>query len=328
MFLSSLLTAVMVFPNLAPAPPGLGLTISARTLSGEELLRIAEIHDVQNHFPEALTYYDQALASFRARKQRKGEAVVLTKMASISERQGRRQEAAVQVRQALELFSKTPDSPAHADALFLYGRVALWLGDREKAAVLLDQAKERYRRSQNLQALGAVTIQSGLLKVNDGAPDQGLSELRQVLSDARSRHDQEQTLAALMALGDAHWVLDRTDAAAAEYEHALGQLAQRPQAAVEARLRIRVAALSGEMGREEQGIESGKRAVTLYQSLHDVSGEAAAWALLASLHHALGHAQESEEALRRALGIYGQRATTVHDLRPGVSPATSPAGAR
>ncbi|MDF2459489.1 MAG: protein of unknown function, TPR-like, partial [Nitrospira sp.] len=43
-----------------------------RALSGDELLRIGEIHDVQNHFPEALTYYEQALQSFRARKQRKG----------------------------------------------------------------------------------------------------------------------------------------------------------------------------------------------------------------------------------------------------------------
>jgi tetratricopeptide (TPR) repeat protein len=306
----------------------LGLPISARTLSGEELLRIGEIHDVQNHFSEALTYYDQALASFRARKQRRGEAVVLTKMASISERQGRRREAASQVRQAMELFAKMPDSPVHADALFLYGRVSLWLGDREKAAVLFDQAKQRYRRSQHIQALRAVTIQSGLLKVNDGAPDQGLSELRQILNDARSGRDQEQTLAALLALGDANWVLDRTDAAIADYEQALRQLEQRPQPAVEARLRIRVAALSGETGREEQGIESGKRAVTLYQSLRDVSGEAAAWALLASLHHALGQAQESEEALRRALGIYGQRIMTVHDIRPAAAPATSPAGAQ
>src|SRR5262245_66146440 len=111
----------MLVPGPMPGLSALSQLVSARTLSGDELVRIGEIHDVQNHFPEALTYYGQALDSFRAHKQRKGEAIVLTKMASISERQGRRQEAAVQVHQALRLFSKTPDSPVHADALFLSG---------------------------------------------------------------------------------------------------------------------------------------------------------------------------------------------------------------
>ena len=83
MFLSSLLMGAMLSGSLADlsAPSQL---VSARTLSGDELVRIGEIHDVQNHFPEALTYYGQALDAFRAHKQRKGEAVVLTKIASIS----------------------------------------------------------------------------------------------------------------------------------------------------------------------------------------------------------------------------------------------------
>ena len=90
---------------------------SARKLNGDELLRIGEIHDVQNHFPEALTYYEQALEFFRATKQRQGEATALTKIGSIFERQGRREAAAAQLRDALALFSKVPNSPAHAEAL-------------------------------------------------------------------------------------------------------------------------------------------------------------------------------------------------------------------
>jgi hypothetical protein len=38
-----------------------GEPVPVRALSGDELLRIGDIHDVQNHFPEALTYYEQAL---------------------------------------------------------------------------------------------------------------------------------------------------------------------------------------------------------------------------------------------------------------------------
>ena len=328
MVLCCLLMVVMLLPNIAPAAPPSGLPVSARTLSGEELVRIGEIHDVQNHFPEALTYYDQALASFRAQKQRKGEAVALTKIASIFERQGRKQEAAVQVRQALTLFSKTPDSPLHADALFLSGRISLWLGNREEAAGLFERAKERYRRSQNVQALGAVRIQSGLLNVSDGSSDRGLVELQQVLDEARLRRDQDQTLAALVALGDANWILDRSEVASGHYQQSVVLLEQRPEIATEARVRIRLAALSGVTRREEEGIESAKRAVTLYQSLRDVSGEAAAWTLLASLHQAIGHAPEGEEALRHALAIYRQQAVVVHPVRSATPPATSPMGSR
>jgi tetratricopeptide (TPR) repeat protein len=321
-----LLMAVMVC--LAPGS-ALGQPLSARTLSAEELLRIGEVHDVQNHFPEALTYYDQALDSFRAHKQRKGEAVVLTKIASIFERQGRRQEAAVQIRRALTLFSKTADSPVHADALFLSGRLSLWLGDRQEAAARLQQAQERYRRSKNVQALGSVTLQAGLLKVSDGSPDEGLREIQQVLDDARARRDDEQALAALVVLGDANWILDRTARAITHYEQSIALLEQRPQPAVEAELRIRLAALSSGMGREAQGIESAKRAVTLSQSLRDVSKEAAAWTLLASLHEALGQGPEAEDAFRRALDIYRQQAVFVHAVRPtSPSSATSPKGSR
>ena len=123
-------------------------------------------------------------------------------------------------------------------------------------------------------------------------------------------------------------ILDRTEAAWAHYQQSVVLLEQRPEAAIEARLRIRLAALSSATRREEQGIESAKRAVTLYQSLRDVSGEAAAWALLASLHQALGHAPDGEEALRRALAIYRQQPLVVHPVRSAASSATSPMGFR
>jgi tetratricopeptide (TPR) repeat protein len=318
--------AAVIWLSPAPEKSTAGQELSARTLSGDELVRIGEIHDVQNHYPEALTYYSEALESFRVRKQRKGEAVVLTKIGLIFERQGRREEAAVQFRQALALFSKTADSPVHADALFGAGRVSLWLGAREQAATLFQRAKERYRRAQNVQALESVTVQSGLLKVSDGTPEEGLHELQQVVEDAGARHDQERTLTALMALGDAHWILDRADAAGTHYQQSLALLQQRPQASIEARLRIRLAALNGMRGREEEGIQFAKRAVTLSQSLGDTSGEAAAWALLGSLHEALGHDSEMEEAFRRALAIYRKQPVSVHAIRSGSSPTPTSRG--
>ena len=308
----------------AAAPPA--QVSSARTLSGEELVRIGEIHDVQNHFPEALTYYEQALDAFLAHKQRKGEAVVRTKIGSVLERQGRRKEAAGQLQQALALFPKYPDSPAYADALYASGRVSLWVASREEAASLFEHAKERYRRAQNVRALGAVMLHSGLLKVSDASAEEGFHEMEQVLDAARKRQDQEQTLAALLALGDGNLILERPESAAVYYDQSLGLINQRPQAAVEAGLRLRLAAVSGADGRQVLGIESAKRAVTLFQSMGDVSGEAASLALLASLQEGLGHGNEAEEAYRKSLTIYRQRPIMVHAFRPGPQAPTVPKG--
>ena len=326
-YLCCLVFPVIISASVSAAVPAAEAS-PARTLNGDELVRIGEIHDVQNHFPEALTYYEQALEAFRAHKQRKGEAVVRTKIGSILERQGRRKEAAAQLQQALTLFSKYPDSPVYADALYASGRVSLWIGSREEAANLFEHAKERYRRAQNVRALGSVMLRSALLKVSDASPDEGFHEMEQVLDAARMRGDQEQTVAALLSLGDGHLILDRTDAAWPYYEQSLGLLSQGPQAALEAGLRIRLAAVSVAAGREEQGIGSAKRAVTLYQSLGDVSGEAAAWALLASLHERLGHGAEADEAYRRSLSIYRQRALTVHAFRPAPEAPTVPKESR
>ena len=159
-------------------------------------------------------------------------------------------------------------------------------------------------------------LQSGLLKVIDASSDEGLGEIEQVLDAARMRSDQDQTLAALLSLGDANWILDRIETASAYYERALALLNQRPQASVEAAVRVRLAALSSAAGRPQSGIESGRRAVTLFQSLGDVSGEAASWALLASLHEALGHGAEGDEASQKSLAMYRQRTLLVHAVRP------------
>lgn len=296
---------------------------SARTLKGGELLRIGEIHDVQNHYAEALTYYGQARESFRAAKQRQGEATALTRIGSILERQGRREAAAEQLRDALALFSKVPASPAHGDALLTLGKVSAWLGSREEASRLFERAVDRYSRSRNVQGVALARIQLGLLRISDGLTQEGLRILEEAHQAAHNRQDNDQALAALVALGDARWIMDEPDAAEPYYEQALALVEQRPQAGMEAALRYRLSAVYGAIGQQEKGIGSAKRAVTLYQSLRDPSGEAASWALLASLYEALAQHQEADEAGQRALAIFRQRQVIVHAADPSANPLLS-----
>jgi len=235
---------------------------SARTLKGDELFRIGEIHDVQNHFSEALMYYGQARESFRATKQRQGEATALTRIGSIFERQGRREAAAEQLRDALVIFSKVPAGPAHGDALLTLGKVSAWLGSREEAGRLFERAVDRYSRSRNVQGVALARIQLGLLRTTDGLTQEGLQILEEALQAAHNRQDNDQTLAALVALDDARLIMDEPDAAKQYYEQALALVEQRPQAGMEAALRYRLSAVYGAIGQQEKGIGSAKRAVT------------------------------------------------------------------
>ena len=95
---------------------------------------------------------------------------------------------------------------------------------------------------------------------------------------------------------------------------------QRPQAGMEAVLRYRLSVIYGAIGQQEKGIGSAKRAVTLYQSSRDSSGEAASWSLLASLYEALGQHQEADEAGQRALAIFRRRHVVVHDAGASENP--------
>ena len=318
MVASGLLFALLLSPFAAAwafdEPWFLQPVSSARKLNGDELLRIAEIHDVQNHFPEALTYYEQALDSFRASRQLQGEAIALMKIGSIFERQGRREAAAARLREAVSLFSKFPDQPAYANALLVLGRVSAWLGDREEAGRLFEQAIQRAGQSRNLHGAGQAKIQLGLLRISDGRTDEGDRLLQQALQDAQSRHDDDQTLAALLALGDARSILDQPDAARTYYQEALVLAEKGLHTRAEADLQHRLSCVYEAIGQPEHGIAPVKRALTLYQSLRDPSGEAGSWALLASLYYMAGHQSEAEEATQRALLIHRHQQFMVHAI--------------
>ena len=319
MIASRVLVALLLSPFTATGafdePWLLQSVSSARKLNGDELLRIGEIHDVQNHFPEALTYYEQALDFFRAGKQRRGEALALTKIGLILERQGRREDAAARLREAVSLFSKFPAQPAHTDALLALGRVSAWLGDREEAGRLFEQAIQRSGQSRNSHGAGQATIQLGLLHTSDGRTDEGGRLLRQALEDAQGRHDEGQTLAALLALGDARWILDQPDAARSYYQEALVLAEKGLHTRLEADLQRRLAYVYESMHQPERGIAPAKRALTLYQSLHEPAGEAVALTVLASLYRMAGQESQSEEAVQRALMIHRHQQFMVHAVQ-------------
>lgn len=288
---------------------------SNSTLTGDELLRIGEIHDHQLHFRETLTYYELALSTFREKKQTRGIATALVKIARVYERQGKIHDAHTAVQEAVRLLAKSSDRMAYAQSLSVMGRISARLGYQQEAHTSLSQAIALFNRLKDRRGWNEASIQLGLLQVSDDFPEQGLSLLEQARDDARTREDHSQHLAALMALGTAHWLLDHPHDARRFYEAALRLAEAERNMPVEAALQLRLAYFEGEDGQLSEGVEAAKQAVFLSQTLHDAEIEAAATSLLADLYRKMGRMTEAEESEQRALSMYRHRQIHVHALR-------------
>lgn len=291
------------------------LVSSVKTLTGDELLRIGEIHDHQHHFPETLTYYQLALSTFREHKQTRGMATALVKIAQVYERQGKVQDADVALQEAVPLFARSSDRIAHARALLVMGRVSTRLGHLEKARASFSQAITLFDRANDRQGWNETLVQLGLLDVGDGVTEPGLSLLQHAWQDARTRQDRGQQLATVLALGHAHWLLDRAKDARRFYDEGLRLAEIEQNMTIEAMLRLRLAHLDDEEGLLTEGIELAKHARYLSQTLRDAATEAASLSLLADLYRKLGRSAEAEESEQRALSIYRSRQILVHGAR-------------
>jgi tetratricopeptide (TPR) repeat protein len=288
---------------------------SAKTLTGDELLKIGGVHDHQHHFPEALTYYELALSTFRENKQTRGVATALVHIAQVYEQQGRIQEAHVALQEAVPIFARSSHQTGHAGALLVRGRVSARLGQPEDARASFSHAITLFDRAHDRHGWNEASVQLGLLDVGDGMTEQGLSLLQQALQDSRTRQDRGQQLAAVVALGKAQWLLDRADAARQYYDEGLRLAEIERNMAVEAMLRLRLAQLDGEEERLTEGIDLGKRALFLSKILRDAVTEAAALSLLAELYRKVGRNVEADESEQRALSIYRNRQIFVHGAR-------------
>jgi tetratricopeptide (TPR) repeat protein len=298
-------------PHSTPAQP----VSSPGTLTGHELLRIGEIHDHQQHFHETLTYYQLALSTFREGKQPRGVATALVKIAQVYERQGKLQDAYEALEEAVPIFARSSDRIAHAGALLVMGRVSARLGDLENARASLSQAVSLFDRLKEPQGWNEGMVHLGLLQVGNGSPEQGLSLLQQAWKDARTRQDRSRQLQAVVALGNAYRLLDQAKEARLYYDAGLQLAEVERNMAVETALRLRLAYLDDEEGLLTEGIESGKHALFLSQTLRDPVTEAAALSLLADLYRRTGRDSEAEESEQRALSIYRTRQVLVHGGR-------------
>ena len=274
--------------------------ISTRVLDGNELLKIGEIHDVQNHFLEALTYYQQALTAFREKKQRRGEAIVLEKIGQVYARQGKMEEAHKTLAQAVASSARIPDRMLHARSLLALGRVSFSLGKLAEANELYQKAGAAFERTDDLHGRNEVVLQLGLLRVSAGRLDEGLALLIRSLEDARKRRDRVQVITAAMGVGDVRMRDDQIEAARLLYQEGLSLAESDQNLSAEADLRARLAKVSNLTGRRAEALVLAHRALTLYQTLRDRPREAEMHSQLAEVYEADGDHDRANDHRRQA----------------------------
>ncbi len=287
-------------------PPSLRIkdASSPRMLDGDELLRIGDIHEVQNHLQEAMPYYQRALTAFRVTKNRRGEATSLMRIGAIQERQGQTRAAMASVTGAVAILKTLPDKGAYARSLLRLGRLSDILGDRVAAERSYEQALALLRQAHDSQAWTEGATLLGNLRIDDGRIEQGLALLDEALAEARRRQDLGQESNALLIIAGAHVRQERLDEARRLYEQALRLAEQQRDQRAEVGIRVALARLDAVLGFHQDGILMAKKALALYQALRDRLQEADTLALLGNLHQTQGDLAGAAEHHERALALY------------------------
>ena len=277
---------------------------ASRTLDGQELLKIGDIHEVQTHLQEALPYYQQALEAFRVKKQRRGEAMALVKIGRLLERQGKPEEALTVLTSAVSLWRLLGDDLDGGLALIDLGKVAEALGRMKEAEQayhasisLLRKAKERAGRIDS-------EIRLGQLKIKQDSVTEGLDLLQAALKEARDLHHVGHQMMALIMIGDAERSAGQLDAAKTRYEEGLKIAEANKGNTIEADLFARLAQVHEAAERSADAHAMAHRALALYQSHRNSLREADMLSLLGNLYGIQGDTRLAAEHHEKALTIY------------------------
>lgn len=276
---------------------------STRSLDGDELLKIGDLHEVQGHLLEAMPYYRRALSVFRTKKDQRGTATALVRIGRIQERQERYAEAYASLQESMPLLVAMEDVP-RARSFMTLGRIAEALGKAGEAQSAYEQAKTLFQQAQDRPGFSESLIRLGSLLIAQGRAKDGLADLKAALKDAGERGDHVQEVMVLTLMGDSHLRDGERGEARVLYEEGLKLAEAQQDAKAEAGFRARLAWLYETAGQSAEGAKSAWRALALYQSLRDRSQEADTWSLLGNLHQHEGNLTLALEYHGRALGLY------------------------
>jgi tetratricopeptide (TPR) repeat protein len=316
-----MLSAVMNPVNQVEGTASTGIfPASSRALDGEELLRIGDLHEVQRHWQEALPYYQRALAAFREKRVRRGEAEALLKIGHVLERQGRLDEAFASVDESLRVLSRGRDWTMQARTLLQRGDIAEALERWIDALTSYEQAGNMFKRAHDPEGRIKALVKQAALQVQHDQVSDGLRLLQGAYQEARDQSLLTEQMTALLWIGSAQVRLEDPEAARRSWEDGLALARSLQEMKQEAVFSLRLAYLHESAG--EYGIAQSlaQRALVLYQSIRDRSGQGEALSLLGTINldqrdvdNATAHYQGALE-LYRALRDRSREAASLINL--------------
>jgi tetratricopeptide (TPR) repeat protein len=279
--------------------PGSG----ARSLDGPELVKIGDLHEVQNHFQEALPYYERAVLAYRQQRNRSGEATALARIGRVLRRQERYDEALKILQSTEGLWVLPAQRLERARALLDLGDVSAKLGRLEDGQRAYSDSRELFDQAKDSEGALDSMVRLAVVLSAAGKITEAVTLLDQAVREAQTRHDAVRHLSALAALGDVKAKGDVT-AATATYEEALGLALNQRDREREASIRSKLAHTFQTSGQQDLAIDMASKALALYQSLRDRSREAETLLLLGTLARSSGDLSTAIEYHERALSLY------------------------
>jgi tetratricopeptide (TPR) repeat protein len=275
---------------------------SPRNLEGAELIRIGDLHEIQNHLQEALPYYERAVSVYRRQRNRSGEAIALARLGRVLKRQ-ERYEDALKILQSADGLWGPPQRIERARTLLDLGEVSEKLGRLDDAGRAYAESRILFSQAKLSEGALSSMVRLGSLLAAQGKTVEAATLLEQAVGEAQARHDSPLHLSALLALGDAKAKED-LGVAVMIYEEALQLAVAQHDREHEAAVRSRLAYALESTARHDAALDMASKALALYQSLRDRSHEAEMLLLLGTLSRSSRQLTAAIEYHERALGLY------------------------
>lgn len=303
-------------PRLATADDGLRV---AAARAYEEGARASE-EEARSRRELELVRVEQAVATFRAARDPRGEAEALDVLAELQRSLGRDVEAVTSAQQALELFRALEDRAGSAWMHLHIGRAQQPLGDVAAARAHLEKAlAAALEQGDDWAAAACLNALGDFLRTRaDFEP--ALETLERAAVLARQAGHLQAEAFALNNLGVAHRNLGDYAGALAFFERALPLFRARQSRGGEARVCLNMGNVHRSLGDHQRALELYERYLAFARAAGSADDEARALNNMASAHLELGQYEpalaESQRALelRRALGRRSAQALALRNV--------------
>ncbi len=302
-FRSALGSLLAVMP-LATALGEPNMTASVVNLSGGAF-------DALGDLGNALTYYGDARARFRALGNLNGEAAALNNIGKIAYDTADWQTALDNFTQALHLFETAEDAARQSIALRNIGQIHMQLGDVPQALVYFQRALPLRRTAGDKAGQAEILTSIGAAYVELGQRQDALAAYDEALALRRSVGDPRGLAQTLAGIGAAHAAFGDLPVAATTYDSALPLLRSGADRRELGLLLNRIADVQNRLQQPAGALAVYREGLEIFESLGDKQNESRALQGMAQAQRDLGD-------LASARGLIARAVSQLERVRAGV----------